>query len=185
MPLLMLIHSRSELTYVLLPPCLEIRICLGPYSKRFRRIHGGVNNSRHHNSNITINDDNGRAHPILIQNSVYVLDLTMTPLYPQHWAWKVEASNSALPGSNACYTTAEVTMLGGGNICLSMTTNIPTLFTSHSAKLCKSFCSHIEALSSQRPCFRQWIYHNNYARGRNILSSLPSRIYWLMKKEIG
>ena len=93
-----------------------------------------------------LDDDNGWTHIINIPNSIYVPNLQMPLLCPQHWAQQCHDSEGAI-----AFTMADAIVLvwGNGNFCKTILqnnqSNTPTFYTSPSINLYHAFCATIES----------------------------------------
>jgi hypothetical protein len=102
---------------------------------------------------ITINDDSGRPHKIKIPNSLFLPDLRVCLLLPQHWAQEAR-DNYPLPNGTRMENNAtNCTLIWGQGrfrktFLFDSSTNTPIFFMSPSTPL-------IEPLS---PDFKPWGY---------------------------
>ena len=129
-----------------------------------------------------MDDDNGRTHPIQIPNSIYVPNLQMTLLCPQHWAQQDAISHPWSPDGTVCYTMVEVMVLEWDQQKFwkafkhSQALITPTFYTSLSIKLYKTLCLQFEAfhvkVAPQRGCFENSRSHGGRLDGwrRGVLT---------------
>jgi hypothetical protein len=99
---------------------------------------------------ITINDNSRRPHKIKIPNSLFLLDLRVCLLLPQHWAQEA-IDNHPLPNGTRMENNATNFKLIWGQgqfqkmIPFDSSTNTPTFFTSPSTSSYQAFVSRFQA----------------------------------------
>jgi hypothetical protein len=127
-------------------------------SGRIGGIEGGLEIKGQGTLVLDVNDDNGKPHQIKILNSLYLPDLTMCLLLPQHWAQE-GGGNYPLPhGTRMKNTASNCTLIWGqGAFCKTIpfnaSTNTPIFFTSPKTLAYRAFAATFMALEA--PFFRR------------------------------
>ena len=134
--------------------------CLSPSAKDFigpiKPINGalkGINSTLAVKGSGTLKwkiaDDSGHIHEMIIQNAIYVPDMTMRLLSPQHWA----QSSNVDSNTATCITTQKDCKLQWNkkyvrSIPLNANTNVPVLYSAPGINKYTSFAAYFEQVDS-------------------------------------
>ncbi len=102
---------------------------------------------------LDVKDDDGKPHCIKIPNSLYLPDLRMCLLLPQHWAQEVGDNYPLLHGTRMENTASNCTLIWGqGAFCKTIPfdalTNTPIFFTSPKTLAYRAFAATFMALKA-------------------------------------